>query len=93
MIDTKSLPKNIKLEIGSALDLPDNLKNFDAVISVMLIHHLIGKDVVSNLKNLDKCISESKKALSENGKLIIVESCVPKWFYFIEKILFKSSSF
>ena len=43
--------------------------------------------------NLNQCISESKKALSEKGKLIIVESCVPKWFYFIEKILFKPSSF
>ena len=32
-------------KVGSALDIPNDLKNFDAVISVMLIHHLIGKDV------------------------------------------------
>ena len=93
MIDLSSLPKNIKLVIGSALEVPHNLTNYDAVLFVMLIHHLIGKDVDENLYYLNKCISESKKPLSDNGKLIIVESCVPKWFYLIEKILFKSSSF
>ena len=93
MIDTKYLPKNIKLKIGSALDVPNDLINFDAVLLVMLIHHLIGKDVNENLENLNKCISESKKTLSSNGKIIIVESCVPKWFYFIEKLIFKSSSY
>ena len=84
MIDLVSLPKNIKLVIGSALEVPNNLNNYDAVLFVMLIHHLIGKDINENLHNLNKCISESKKPLRDNGKLIIVESCVPKWFYFIE---------
>ena len=93
MIDIKSLPKNIKLEVGSALDIPSNLRDFDAVLFVMLIHHLIGQNIKENLLNLDKCISESRKALSENGKLIIVESCVPNWFYFIEKMLFKPTSY
>ncbi len=93
MIDINSLPKNIKLEVGSALDIPTKLRDFDAVLFVMLIHHLIGKNIKENLFNLDKCIGESKKALSENGKLIIVESCVPSWFYFIEKLLFKPTSY
>ena len=93
MIDIKSLPKNIKLEVGSALDIPSKLRDFDAVLFVMLIHHLIGQNIKENLLNLDKCIGESRKALSENGKLIIVESCVPNWFYFIEKLLFKPTSY
>lgn len=93
MIDIKSLPKNIKLEVGSALDIPSKLRDFDAVLFVMLIHHLIGKNIKENMSNLDKCIGESRKALSENGKLIIVESCVPNWFYFIEKLLFKPTSY
>ena len=42
---------------------------------------------------MNKCISESKKALFNDGKLIIVESCVPYWFYLIEKILFKPSCY
>ena len=45
MIDMQSLPKNIKLEIGSALNIPSKLTNFDAVLFVMLIHHLVGKNV------------------------------------------------
>ena len=93
MIDTKYLTKNIKLEIGSALEIPSNLVNFDTVLLVMLIHHLIGDDVNENLENLDKCISESKKTLTREGKIIIVESCVPKWFYLVEKLLFKPSSY
>lgn len=93
MIEVKNIPKNIKLEIGSALDVPNDLLNFDAVLLVMLLHHLIGNDVNENLENLEKCISESKKTLSQDGKIIIVESCVPKWFYSIEKLLFKPSSY
>jgi SAM-dependent methyltransferase len=92
MIDEKLLPKNIQLKVGSALDIPNDLKNFDTTLLVMLIHHLIGKDVNENLKNLDKCLHESKKTLAENGKLVIVESCVPYWFYLIEKLLFKLSN-
>lgn len=93
MIDPQYLSKNIKLEIGSALEVPKNLINYDAVLLVMLIHHLIGKTVNENLENLEKCISESKKTLTQNGKIIIVESCVPKWFYLIERLLFKPSSY
>lgn len=93
MIKEESLPKNIRLKVGSALNIPNDLKNFDTTLLVMLIHHLVGKNVKENLKNLDKCLYESKKTLSENGKIIIVESCVPYWFYIIEKLLFKLSSF
>ena len=93
MIDLKSLPNNIKLEVGSALDIPINLKNFETTLFVMLLHHLIGENVSQNLINLNKCISECKKTLKMNGKIIIVESCVPKWFYKIEKILFKPTSY
>ncbi len=93
MIEKNSIPKNVKLEVGSALQIPENLTNFDTVLFVMLIHHLVGKNVSENFKNLNKCIKQSKKALSKNGKLVIVESCVPKWFYNIEKLLFKPTSY
>ena len=93
MINLSQVPSNIKLVVGSALDIPSDLRNFDTVLLVMLIHHLIGENIFENLKNLNKCISESKKALFNDGKLIIVESCVPYWFYLIEKILFKPSCY
>ena len=87
MIYQEKLPKNIKLVTGSALDIPKDLINFDTTLLIMLLHHLVGDNISENLTNLDKCISESYKTLKENGKIIIVESCVPKWFFFIEKIL------
>ena len=37
--------------------------------------------------------SAKQKTLSKNGRLIIVESCVPKWFYNIEKVVFKPTSY
>ena len=49
MIDLKSLSNNIKLEVGSALDIPINLKNFETTLFVMLLHHLIGENVSQNL--------------------------------------------
>ena len=93
MIDVKNIPKNIRLVKGSALDIPEDIKNFDTTIVVMLLHHLVGNEVSENLENLDRCLQQIRKTLIDNGKLIIVESCVPKWFYLIEKILFKPTSF
>ena len=58
----------------------------------MLLQHLVGKKVSENLENLDKCLNQIRKTLTSDGKLVIVESCVPKWFYLIEKILYKPSS-
>ena len=93
MIDVKNIPKNIRLVEGSALDIPEDIKNFDTTIVVMLLHHLVGNEVSENLENLDRCLQQIRKTLIDNGKLIIVESCVPKWFYLIEKILFKPTSY
>lgn len=93
MIDGSVLPKNIMLKEGSALDIPDDIKNFDTTLVVMLLHHLVGQKVSENLENLDRCLNQIRKTLLSNGKLVIVESCVPKWFYFIEKILYKPSAF
>ena len=93
MIYQEKLPKNIKLVTGSALDIPKDLINFDTTLLIMLLHHLVGDNISENLTNLDKCIAESYKTLKENGKIIIVESCVPKWFFFIEKILYKPSKY
>jgi len=48
MIEKNSIPKNVKLEVGSALQIPEKLINFDIVLFVMLIHHLVGKNVSEN---------------------------------------------
>ena len=82
MIDVKNIPKNIRLVEGSALDIPEDIKNFDTTIVVMLLHHLVGNEVSENLENLDRCLKQIRKTLIDNGKLIIVESCVSKMVLF-----------
>ena len=32
MIENNSIPKNVNLEVGSALEIPDKLINFDSII-------------------------------------------------------------
>ena len=93
MIDESNLPKNINLEEGSALDIPENINNFDTTLVVMLLHHLVGNNVSENIKNLDICLKQIRKTLIKNGKISYSRVCVPKWFYLIEKVLFRPTSY
>lgn len=88
-----ALPSNVEMVQGSALDIPENLIEFDGVVMVMLIHHLVGSSISACLENVKKSISEAYKVLKPGGKIIIMESCVPEWFYRFEKIVYKPTSF
>ena len=60
----------------------------------MLLHHLVGNSVSENLKKFEIDVwKEINKFLMKDGQLIIVRSCVPNWFYKIEKILYKPTSY
>jgi len=85
---SSQLPPNVKMVQGSALDIPKNLNDFDGVVIVMLIHHLIGKTVDGCVKNTQQLLSEVYRVLRPGGKFIIIESCVPGWFFNFEKIVF-----
>jgi SAM-dependent methyltransferase len=82
------LPKNVSMVQGSALDIPKTLQDFDGVVMVMLIHHLVGKTVHDCLANIQQLLSEAHRVLRPRGRLVIMESCVPSWFFVFEKILF-----
>lgn len=86
------VPDNVTMVQGSALDIPDPLNDFDAVIMVMLIHHLVGKNVQSCIDNARRSFEEAYRVLRPGGQLLVMESCVPKWFYIFESILFKPAS-
>ncbi|HGF6516068.1 TPA: class I SAM-dependent methyltransferase [Yersinia enterocolitica] len=90
--DDVVVPDNVRMVQGSALDIPEPLNNFDAVIMVMLIHHLVGKDVQSCVNNVRRSFDEAYRVLSPGGRLLVMDSCVPKWFYLFESLMFKPAS-
>jgi SAM-dependent methyltransferase len=82
------LPQNVTMVQGDALDLPAGLDGFDGVVMVMLIHHLVGRNIGDCVANVRQLLSGAHRALRPGGKLVIMESCVPRWFFNLEKLLF-----
>jgi SAM-dependent methyltransferase len=91
-IDTSAYPSFVSFKTGSALNIPEANESFDGVIMVMLLHHLVGKSVDESLNNVRVAIHEAIRVLEPGGKLIVVESCVPTWFYTFEKAIFPLAS-
>jgi SAM-dependent methyltransferase len=81
----KYFPKNAIPKTGSALALPEPDAKFDMVLMVMLLHHLTGKDWRTSWINALTALDEAWRVLKPGGKLLIVESCIPSWFFQIEK--------
>jgi SAM-dependent methyltransferase len=81
-------PPNVRMEAGDALNIPKEDQSFDGVVMVMLLHHLVGDSVAQCQANLERAIVEAHRVLRRGGKLVIVESCVPPWFFSFEKVVF-----
>jgi ubiquinone/menaquinone biosynthesis C-methylase UbiE len=78
-------PENARALRGSALALPANDNTFDMVLMVMLLHHLTGPDWQSSWRNTCQALQEAWRVLKPGGRLLVVESCVPGWFFRLEK--------
>jgi ubiquinone/menaquinone biosynthesis C-methylase UbiE len=85
-------PENVTLRKGDALALPEADQSHDAALMVMLLHHLVARTVRQSLLNIDQALREAWRVLAPGGSLIIVESCVPGWFYAMERAAFPVAS-
>jgi SAM-dependent methyltransferase len=81
-------PPNAEAKEGSALSIPEADGSFDMVLMVMLIHHLAGSDWRESWRNAQRAIGEAWRVLRPGGRLLIVESCVPNWFFQLERPAF-----
>lgn len=86
------MPENCRYLQGDALQLPSPDGAHDAALMVMLFHHLTGATAQDLRTNVSGAIREAARVLQPGGRLIVVESCVPSWFYAAEQVLFKPLS-
>ncbi len=91
-IDISSYPAHIGFKAGSALDIPEPDESFDGVLIAMLLHHLVGRTARESLDNVRCAVREAFRVLRPGGRLIILESCVPRWFYGFEAAVFSPAS-
>lgn len=84
-IVAEHFPQNCHPVQGSALALPEPDGKFDMTLMVMLLHHLTSTDWKSSWVNAQVAINEAWRVLKPGGRLLIVESCIPWWFFHIEK--------
>jgi SAM-dependent methyltransferase len=82
-------PPNVVPRAGSALDLPESDGSFDVVLMAFLLHHLTGRRANETLANAARALDEAVRVLRPGGKLVVVESCVPRWFYGLELMLYR----
>lgn len=82
-------PANVTPRSGDALDLAEPDCSHDAVLHALLYHHLVGADPEAMVANVRRAIAEAERVLEPGGRLIVAESCVPGWFYPVEKALFR----
>lgn len=83
MLKDERPASNIQFKPGSILELPFEEKRFDCVLVQSVLHHVAGDSVAQNHRNMEQAISECMRVLKPGGKLVIVESTVPTWFYYL----------
>ncbi len=85
-------PANVTRRNGDALALEETPDSFDAVLVGFLFHHLVGSRPEDVLANIRQALAEAERVLRPGGRLIVAESCVPAWFYRVERALFRPLS-
>src|SRR5262245_7902932 len=82
-------PPNVTARKGDALALDEPDETYGVVLEALLYHHLVGRRPDDSLATVRQAISEAERVLRPGGRLVIAESCVPRWFYGVERLMFR----
>ncbi len=85
---TPAPAENVSLRRGDALALEDPDASCDCILEIALFHHLIGSDVSSTLTNISCAVEEAHRVLEPGGRLVVMESCVSRRAFAVERRLF-----
>ena len=66
----------------SALDMEFD-ERFDTVIALNTLHHIIGSSVETTYTNLYVFMRRAMASLEGGGKLVLIESTMPRWFVWL----------
>jgi SAM-dependent methyltransferase len=82
-------PPNVTPRKGNALRLEVSDGAYDTVLEALLYHHLVGRRPGDSIVNIRRAIAEAERVLRPGGRLVVAESCVPRWFYAVERVMFR----
>lgn len=88
-VSPSHFPANVTPRKGDALDLDEPDGAYDVVLEALLYHHLVGSRPDDSIRNIRRAIAEAARVLEPGGRLVVAESCVPRWFYGFERAVFR----
>lgn len=88
-IPESHFPSNVTARKGDALELTEDANRYDAVLHAFVYHHLVGERPDDLVRNTRRAIVEAEGVIKPGGKLIVAESCVPPWFYRVERVAYR----
>lgn len=90
-LDRFQYPDKIKFVSGDARNLPFKDHQFDRIVMQFLIHHLAEKTLKETNQSVQLALTESSRLLAPNGKLLIVESFLPRPLEILENLIYPFS--
>jgi len=53
---------------------------FDTVLAINTLHHIVGDSVRTTYLNLERFMERAAACLTPTGKIVLIESTMPRWF-------------